>query len=101
MAGDRYTHVEIRSAKNGQVIDMLSIDGYVDLHGVAGFCLHKSHKESGIWIVTHIASGAECGRGRTKEGAQASAREKSMDRTGVYAGVLRVREFLAGLGVVV
>ncbi len=99
MAGGAYTHLSIRGGPLAAIIDTVPVHSPVALHGVGGFLLHKSHKRAGEWVVSHEATGAECGTGKTQLAAIRSAEFKSRDRAGVYAGIARTKEQLEMLGV--
>lgn len=101
MSNPLLTHFPIRGGPLAQTLDILPIHSHVRLHGVGGFALHQSHKQSTAakWVVSHIETGAECGTGKTQGAAIRDAEFKSRDRAGVYAGIERTKEQLALLGV--
>jgi len=99
MPDSTLAHFPIRTGPLASTPVVVSIHSSISLHGVPGFALHRHHSRPGIWTVSHIETGAECGTGRTTTAAIYDAIIKSSDRAGVYAGIARTKEQLEILGV--
>ena len=77
--------------KDGSPLEMVRIAERAVLLGVEGFAFHRLGDDRSVWRLSHIETGALCGRGRTKALALDHAIEKAETRANVLAKIAKMR----------